>query len=123
MLKKVSQNAATCLLVGVKFNEARAAIGRANGIFRKPASYLIRLIVAGAVDVLPDLFLSCVIGCDGERHELLQGHAIFGIDSCSFGDTDASRSRCFTTAAVTKCRAAMSSSVNPASRKVWKARN
>jgi hypothetical protein len=26
------------------------------------------------------LFLSCVIGRDRERHELLQGHTIFGID-------------------------------------------
>ena len=36
--------------------------------------------MAGATDVLPDLLLSGLIGRDRERHELLEGHAVFGID-------------------------------------------
>ncbi len=84
VFEQVSQNSATSLFVCIEPNEARTAIGRANCIFGEHPPNLIRLIVAGAVDVLPDLFLSCVVGRDRERHELLQGHAIFGIDLVEF---------------------------------------
>src|SRR6202521_1860935 len=43
--------------------------------------------------------------------------------SRSFSETAASFSRCLTTVAFTKNRAAISSSLNPFSRRVWKARN
>src|SRR6266853_2697668 len=43
--------------------------------------------------------------------------------SRSFGETAASFSRCFTTVALTKNRAAISSSLRPLSRRAWKARN
>ena len=77
---KGRRNATSRLLVGVKSDEARSSIGRAHGVFRQHASNLIGLIVARATDVLPDLLLSGMVGCDGERHELLEGHAVFGIN-------------------------------------------
>ena len=43
--------------------------------------------------------------------------------SCSFGDTDARRSRCLTIPGETKCRAAISSSLIPPSRSTLNARN
>ena len=80
MLEQVAQNAATRLLIGVEPDELRAAIGGADGLLRQHAPDLVRLIIAGATDVLPDLLLSRMVGRDRERHELLERHAIFGID-------------------------------------------
>src|SRR5882757_1643069 len=74
------RDAATRLLVGVNPNKLRAAIGCTDGLLRQHAPDLVWLIIAGATDVLPDLLLSDLIGRDRERHELLEGHAIFGID-------------------------------------------
>ena len=80
MLEQISQNTATRLLVGVKPDKLRATIGGTDGLLRQHPPDLVWLIIAGATDVLPDLLLSGVIGRDRERHELLEGHAIFGID-------------------------------------------
>src|ERR1700760_803588 len=48
--------------VGIHSNEASTTIGGAHGIFRQRPSKLIRLIMAGAGSILPDLHLSGVIG-------------------------------------------------------------
>jgi Periplasmic binding protein/TAT (twin-arginine translocation) pathway signal sequence len=71
---------ATRLLVGVNPNKMRAAIGCTDGLLGQHPPDLVWLIVAGTTDVLPDLLLSDLIGRDRERHELLEGHAIFGIN-------------------------------------------
>src|SRR6516165_2392367 len=80
VLKEVPQDAATCLLVGTESNEAHTAVGGADGRFRQHSPDLIGLIIAGAIDVFPDLLLSGMVSRDGKGHELLEGHAIFGID-------------------------------------------
>ena len=60
----------------------------------------IGLLVVGARDGLPDLLLTGMVAGDGERHELLQRHAVLGIDVEELSDTAARRRRCFTTAGV-----------------------
>lgn len=80
VLEQIPQNAATSLLVSIQPNELNAAIGRAHGIFREHSPDLIGLIIAGSADVLPDLLLPGVVGCNRESHELLECHAVFGID-------------------------------------------
>ena len=44
------------------------------------AANLIGLVISGSADVLPDLLLPDVVGRNREGHELLEGHAVFGIN-------------------------------------------
>ncbi len=84
VLEQIPQDAATSLLVYIESNELNAAIGRAHGIFREHSPDLIRFVIAGSADVLPDLLLPGVVGCHREGHELLESHAVFGIDVVEF---------------------------------------
>ena len=81
-------------------------------------------VVAGAADVLPDLLLARVIGRDRERHELLERHAVLGIDVEQLRRhrrqaqallDDRRRRR--------RSAAAISSSLMPCRAASWKARN
>jgi len=77
VLKEVPQDAATCLLVGTESNEAHTAVGGADGRFRQHSPDLIGLIIAGAIDVFPDLLLSGMVSRDGKGHELLEGQPVY----------------------------------------------
>lgn len=52
----------------------------ARGLLRQHAADLIRLFLPRAGDGLPDLLLAAVIRGDGEGHQLLERHALVGID-------------------------------------------
>ncbi|MGY4447509.1 hypothetical protein ACVWZR_002169 [Bradyrhizobium sp. i1.3.1] len=80
VLEQIPQNAATSLLVSIQPNELNAAIGRAHGILREHSPDLIGFIIAGSADALPDLLLPGVVGANREGHELLECHAVFGVD-------------------------------------------
>ena len=80
VLEQIPQNAATRALIGIEAHKLRPAIGPAHGLFSEQPADLVRLVITGTADVLPDLLLVGVIGCDRERHELLERHAVFGID-------------------------------------------
>jgi hypothetical protein len=80
VLKEVALDGTARLLVGRNSNEASTAIRRADSIFRESASDLVGLIMTGATGVLPDLLLPGVVRRDGKGHELLESHAVFGID-------------------------------------------
>ena len=66
--------------IGVEADEQRALVGGANRALRQHAADLIGLLAVGALDRVPDLLLAGVIGRHGERHELVERHAVFGID-------------------------------------------
>ena len=53
---------------------------RANRAFRELAANVVRLLVVGACELLPDLFLPRMIVRHRERHQLLQRHAVLGVD-------------------------------------------
>ena len=55
-------------------------IGGAHRLLRQHAADLIGLLLPGAGDRLPDLLLARMVGRDGEGHELLERHAVLGID-------------------------------------------
>src|SRR6185312_4174168 len=80
MLEQIAQDRTSGLLVRINADILRPAIGPAYRVLGEQAADLVWLVMAGTADVLPDLFLAVVIGRDGKRHELLEGHAIFGID-------------------------------------------
>ncbi|MDA9390457.1 hypothetical protein WN73_07055 [Bradyrhizobium sp. CCBAU 45394] len=80
MLEQITQDAASGLFVGLEANEPSAAIGRADRLFCQQAPDLVGLVVARSADLLPDLLLASRIGSHRERHELLERHAVLGID-------------------------------------------
>ena len=80
VLEQIAHDDAARRLVGVQSDELRAAVGRADGALRQHAADLIWLLVVGARDGVPDLLLTGMVGRDGERHQLLERHAILGID-------------------------------------------
>ncbi len=123
MLEEVAHDHAAGGFVDVHADELRAAVGGPDCALGELATDQIGLLVVGARDGVPDLLLTSVVVGDGERHQLLQRHAVLGIDVEELSETAASRRRCFTTVGVTKNRAAISSSPRPLSRNAWKARN
>lgn len=80
VLEQIPQNAATRALIGIEAHKLGPGIGTAHGVLREQPADLVWLVITGAADILPDLLLAGVIGRDRERHELLEGHAVFGID-------------------------------------------
>ncbi len=80
MLEQIAHDDAAGLLVGIEPDELRATIGGADGVLRQHPADLIRLVIAGAADIVPDLLLARVVGRDREGHELLERHAVLGID-------------------------------------------
>ena len=80
LLEEVAHDDAARLLIGVKADEQSALVGRARGAFRQHAADLIGLLAIGTLERFPDLLLARVIVRHRERHELVERHAVFGID-------------------------------------------
>ena len=80
MLEEVAQDRAAGGLIGVEPDELGAAVGGADRALGELAPDLVGLLVVGMADALPNLFLTGMVVGDGERHELLQRHAVLGID-------------------------------------------
>ena len=80
LLEEIAHDDAASRLIGFEADEQRALVGGPNGALRQHAADLIGLLAVGALDRVPDLLLTGVIGRHGEGHELLQRHAVFGID-------------------------------------------
>ena len=72
LLEEIAQHTATSRLIGGDADEAGALVGGLHRTLGQNAPDLIRLVVPRPVDILPDLFLSGVIGRDRERHQLLE---------------------------------------------------
>jgi hypothetical protein len=79
-LEQVSQHDAARSLIGVETDEHRPAIGGADGLFREHTTDLVGLLRPGAGDRPPNLLLACVVGGDGEGRQLLEGHAVLGVN-------------------------------------------
>ena len=80
MLEEVAHDHAAGGFVDVHADEPRAAVGGPDRALGELAADQIRLLVVGARYGVPDLFLASVVVGDGERHQLLQRHAVLGID-------------------------------------------
>ena len=80
MLEEVAHDHAAGGLVDVDADEPRAPVGGADRALGELAADQIGLLVVGARYGVPDLFLASVVVGDGERHQLLQRHAVLGID-------------------------------------------
>ena len=80
ILEEIAQDYTACGLIGLRPDEPRAAIRGPDGAFGELAADQIRLLVVGLLNRLPDLLLTGMVIRDSEGHELLQRHAILGID-------------------------------------------
>jgi hypothetical protein len=80
MLEEIAYHDATGGLVGVNTDELCPLVGRPNRAFRELAADVVGLLVVGARELLPDLLLPRMVVCHRERHQLLQGHAVLGVD-------------------------------------------
>ena len=78
-LEQVAQNCAAGGFIGRDADELRALVRRTYRILREHAPDLVRFIIAGLADILPDLLLTGVIARDGKGHELFERHAVLGI--------------------------------------------
>ena len=80
MLEEIAYHDATGGLVGVNTDELCPLVGCPNRAFRELTADVVGLLVVGARELLPDLLLPRMVVCHRERHQLLQGHAVLGVD-------------------------------------------
>ena len=68
------------VLIGFDANELRPLVGGAHRALGQHAADLVRLLGIGPLQGLPHLLLARMVGIDREPHQLIQGHAVLGID-------------------------------------------
>jgi hypothetical protein len=80
MREQIAHHSTAGPLVGFEPDELRTAVGRTHRMLREHPANLIGFVIAGAAYAIPNLLLPRVIAGHCERHQLLQRHAIVGID-------------------------------------------
>ena len=79
-LEEVVQHRAAGLDVGVDADELRPLVGGADSVLGQHAPDGVSGLVVGLAQPLEDLLLASVVAVDGERQQLVQAHAILGVD-------------------------------------------
>ena len=80
LLEQVSHGGATGSLIGLDPDELSALVGGTHSTLGQEAAKVMRLLVMGVLQSLPHLLLARVVRVDRECHELVEGHAVRGID-------------------------------------------
>ena len=79
-VEQIAQDDAARVLIGFDANELRPLVGGAHRALGQHAADLMRLLGIGPLQGLPHLLLARMVGIDGEPHQLIQGHAVLGIN-------------------------------------------
>ncbi len=79
-IEEVAQDDPARELIGLNADELRPLVGRPHRPFRQHPADLVGLLGIGTLQGFPHLLLTRVVGIDGERHELIEAHAVLGID-------------------------------------------
>ena len=79
-IEEIAQDGPARSLVSFDPDELGPLVRGAHRAFRQHATDLVGLLGIGALQRLPHLLLTRMVGIDGERHDLVQGHAVLGID-------------------------------------------
>ncbi len=79
-LEQVAHDDAAGVGVGVEADELGALVGGADGAFGQHAPDGVRFLGVGLAEPLEHLLLTLMVGVDGERHELVERHAVLGVD-------------------------------------------
>ena len=80
ILEQVAHDAAARGHIGIERDEADPLVGGAHGIFGQARADIGGRTVEAVRQHLPDLLLPLVILADREGHQLIEGHAVIGID-------------------------------------------
>ena len=79
-MKQVAQDGAAGLVIRVDADELSPLVGGADGPFGQHPADGVGLLILGRLQPLENLFLARVIAGDGKGHELIERHAVVGID-------------------------------------------
>ena len=80
LLEQVAQDGAAGFGVCIEPDEQGALVGRLDRTLGQHTPDGVWLLVVGLADALEHLLLPRMIGVDGERHQLVERHAVLGID-------------------------------------------
>jgi hypothetical protein len=80
LLKEIPHHLTAGSLVAFDSNELRPFVGAPDGSLRQQASNVIGLLVVRPLQSLPHLLLPFMVRIDRERHELIERHAVLGVD-------------------------------------------
>ena len=80
MLEQVAHHDAAGRFVGIDADEPYPLVSDTDGSFGELAANVVRLLVVGARERFPDLLLPRMVVRHRERHQLLQGHTVLGVD-------------------------------------------
>ena len=58
----------------------RPLVGGAHGALGQKPANLVGLLIVGALDRLPNLLLALMVRTDRESHELVERHAVLGVN-------------------------------------------
>ena len=78
--EEVARDHASGRFISVEADENRTPVAGPDRALRQHAADLVGVLRPGFLDRVPDLFLTGVVGRHREGHELLQRHAVLGID-------------------------------------------
>ncbi len=80
MLEEIAHHDAAGRLIDFDADELCPLVGCPNRALHELAANVVRLLVVGACELLPDLLLPRMVVRHRERHQLLQRHAVLGVD-------------------------------------------
>ena len=80
LLEQIPHDGAAGGLIVLDADELRTLVGGANRPLGEQPTNVVRFLGVGALQGLPHLLLALVVGIDRECHELVERHAILGID-------------------------------------------
>ena len=87
LVEQIAGNDATSRFIGFDTDKLRPLVGRLDGAFGEKPADGVRLLIEALRQAIPDLLLPRMVVGDGEGHELLERHAVLGIDvEEPFGD-------------------------------------
>ena len=122
-LEEVAHDRAAGVLIGVDADELGALVGGADRAFGQHAPDGVGFLGVGLAKPLEYLLLALVVAVDGERHELVERHAVLGIDVEQLRRDGGEPQTLLHHGGGDEEAAAISSSDWPFSRRAWKARN
>jgi len=84
-LEQVAQHGPACRLIGIDADKPRPLVRCPHRPFGQQPADDVRLLAVGRLQPVPYLLLPLVIAGDGERHQLVQGHRVLGVEVQQLG--------------------------------------
>ena len=85
VLEQVAHHAAACCDIGIDGHEPHPLVGNPDAVFRQALADVGGGFVEAMGEHFPHLLLALMIFGHGERHQLVQRHAVLGVNVVEFG--------------------------------------